>query len=56
MHEGHRDRLRSRFREQGADSLADHELLELLLFFCIPRRDPMPWRTGCCHSLEHCGP
>ena len=39
MHEGHRDRLRSRFREQGADSLADHELLELLLFFCIPRRD-----------------
>lgn len=42
MHEGHRDRLRERFREQGADSLADHELLELFLFSCIPRRDTNP--------------
>ena len=36
---GHRDRLRNRFREGGAASLADYELLELLLFRSIPRRD-----------------
>lgn len=38
-HLGHRERLRGRLREQGADSLADYELLEYLLFLCIPRRD-----------------
>ena len=38
-HEGHRDRLRHRFLEHGADSLADHELLELLLFYAIARQD-----------------
>lgn len=36
---GHRRRLRDRFREQGADGLADYELLELLLFRAIPRAD-----------------
>ncbi len=36
VHEGHRERLRKKFR-QGA--LEDHELLELLLFFSIPRRN-----------------
>lgn len=36
---GHRQRLRSRFREAGADTLADYELLELLLFRSIPRAD-----------------
>ena len=35
---GHRDRLRERFRE-GADALPDYELLELMLFAVIPRRD-----------------
>lgn len=39
---GHRDRLRGRFREAGADALADYELLELLLFRSIPRRDTKP--------------
>ncbi|TPW29723.1 JAB domain-containing protein [Martelella alba] len=39
---GHRDRLRNRFRERGADSLADYEILELLLFRLIPRRDTKP--------------
>ena len=39
---GHRDRLRKKFREHGADSLADYELLELLLFRSIPRRDVKP--------------
>ncbi|MFG1477814.1 DNA repair protein RadC [Xanthobacter sp. V4C-4] len=39
---GHRDRLRARFREVGAQALADYELLELILFRAIPRRDVKP--------------
>ena len=36
---GHRERLRTRFRDGGADALPDYELLELVLFRAIPRRD-----------------
>ena len=39
---GHRDRLRARFREAGADALSDYELLELVLFRALPRRDVKP--------------
>jgi DNA repair protein RadC len=39
---GHRNRLRARFREAGADALADYELLELILFRALPRRDVKP--------------
>ena len=39
---GHRDRLRARFLEAGADALSDYELLELLLFRVLPRRDTKP--------------
>lgn len=39
---GHRDRLRQRFREAGGSALADYELLELILFQAIPRRDVKP--------------
>ena len=39
---GHRDRLRQRFLTAGTDSLADYELLELILFGAIPRRDVKP--------------
>jgi DNA repair protein RadC len=39
---GHRERLRDRFREAGADALSDYELLELLLFRAMPRRDVKP--------------
>jgi DNA repair protein RadC len=39
---GHRDRLRTRFREAGADALADYELIELILFRAIPRIDVKP--------------
>lgn len=38
---GHRDRLRERFLA-APDSLPDYELLELLLFMAIPRRDVKP--------------
>ena len=39
---GHRMRLKARFREAGADALADYELLELILFRAIPQRDVKP--------------
>ncbi len=39
VHEGHRDRLRQRFLEEGLDSFQDHNVLELLLFYSIPRKD-----------------
>jgi len=38
-HAGHRQRLRQRFRQGGADALPDYELLELVLFRALPRRD-----------------
>lgn len=39
---GHRERLRDRFRSSGDTALADYEILELLLFRLIPRRDTKP--------------
>src|SRR5258707_261540 len=36
---GHRERLRDRFVAGGPDALPDYELLELLLFMAIPRKD-----------------
>jgi len=41
-HHGHRDRLRKRFLEAGPGALGDHEMLELLLFQALPRRDTKP--------------
>lgn len=38
-HENHRQRLRLRAREEGLGSFAPHEVLELLLFYAIPRVD-----------------
>jgi DNA repair protein RadC len=39
---GHRDRLRQRFAQAGSDALHDYEMLELVLFRAIPRRDVKP--------------
>ena len=39
---GHRERLRARFLAAGSDALPDYELLELVLFGAIPRRDVKP--------------
>ena len=39
---GHRERLRSRFQESGEQTLPDYELLELVLFRSLPRRDVKP--------------
>ncbi|MTH99432.1 DNA repair protein RadC [Roseibium sp. RKSG952] len=41
-HQGHRNRLRERFRVSGADAFPDYELLELLLFAPLPRQDTKP--------------
>lgn len=42
IHDGHRNRKREQFLRCGAESFADHELLELLLFYAIPQKDTNP--------------
>ena len=42
IHGGHRARLREQFLRAGLDSMSDVQVLELLLFFAIPRRDTNP--------------
>lgn len=37
MHSGHRQRMRDRIRENGEQSLSDHEFLEVLLYITQPR-------------------
>ena len=39
LYSGHRQRLRERFLKAGIDGVQDYELLELILFRAIPRRD-----------------
>jgi DNA repair protein RadC len=41
-HAGHRQRLKERFVNAGPEALPDYELLELVLFAAIPRRDTKP--------------
>lgn len=48
-HEGHRIRMKKRYIEQGIDGMADHEVLELLLFYALPYRDT----NGLAHELLH---
>ena len=42
IHEGHRQRLKDRYRQDGLDSFPPVNVLELLLFYCVPRRDTNP--------------
>ena len=42
IHDGHREKKRQQFLQHGLDSFADHEVLELLLFYAIPRKDTNP--------------
>lgn len=39
VHDGHRKRLKQRFLSEGLDNFTDVQVLELLLFYCIPRQD-----------------
>lgn len=41
-HSGHRERLRQRLLDGGADALQDYEIVEYLLALAIPRRDTKP--------------
>lgn len=42
VHDGHRQRLKKRFLEEGLDNFDEHQVLELLLFYSIPRQDTNP--------------
>lgn len=42
IHQNHRARMRRRFLEHGLDNFADHEVLELLLYYAVPRGDVNP--------------
>lgn len=48
-HTGHRDRMRQRFAHNGLEGFAPHEVLELLLFYAIPRQNVNPLA----HRLIH---
>lgn len=39
LHAGHRERMRERFRKDGLTNFAPHEVLEILLYYCVPRHD-----------------
>jgi len=39
VHEGHRQRLKNKFQKQGLEAFEEHEILELLLFYALPRKD-----------------
>lgn len=36
---GHRERVKKRFLQSGLTGFAQHEVLEILLFYCLPQRD-----------------
>ena len=40
--QGHRERIKEKFLKNGIDSFAEYEILELLLTYCIPRKDTKP--------------
>ena len=42
IHQGHREKMRQRFLKSGLEGFADHEALELLLYYAIPRQDTNP--------------
>ena len=39
IHDGHRQRMRKRFEKEGLANFEAHEVLELMLYYCIPRAD-----------------
>ena len=42
IHDGHRERMKKRFIEHGLENFDDHSVLELLLFYALPRADVNP--------------
>lgn len=39
IHDGHRQRMKQRFYRNGLDGMEEHEILEMLLYYCIPRKN-----------------
>ncbi len=39
IHDGHRQRMKERYKETGLDGFSDHAVLEFLLFYAVPRKD-----------------
>lgn len=52
IHAGHRQRVKERFQKEGLDHFSDIQVLELLLFYAIPRQDTNPIAHA---LLEHFG-
>ena len=52
IHSGHRQRLKDRFRAEGLDNFSERHVLELLLFYAIPRQDTAPLAQ---ELLDHFG-
>lgn len=42
MAEGHRQRMRERFYKEGIDNFEPHEVLEMILYYTLPRQDTNP--------------
>lgn len=42
IHDGHRQRMKERFLQEGLDHFSDYQVLELLLFYAVPRKDTNP--------------
>jgi DNA repair protein RadC len=42
IHDGHRQRMKERFLKEGLDHFSDYQVLELLLFYAVPRKDTNP--------------
>jgi DNA repair protein RadC len=42
IHSGHRERLKNRFLAEGFDNFEPHAILEMILFYSVPRRDTNP--------------
>ncbi len=61
-HSGHRQRMRERYTKQGLDGFAQHEALELMLFYAIPQKNVNPLahalidRFGSLHGVLNATP
>ena len=42
VHENHRERMRERYLLNGTDGMEPHEVLEMMLYYTIPRSDTNP--------------
>ena len=52
VHEGHRERMRNKYVNKGIEVFEQHEILEMLLFYAIPRKNT----NDIAHRLlEACG-